>query len=550
MLDNLSLQTRLTVIGVVATASILFAGLFGLNQLASLDTYFQVNLDKVHTGIDSLSDQANALVAFKVQIQEFKNVLIRGHNPEAMAKYSKAFVTEGEKVQAKLAAAIAIAKKTDDGTADKLEQLAQAHRTMTAAYMEGIKAFDPTDTETYKKIDAMVKGKDRDVQAGMSKLMDDKEREEKTNIDEQITQSHSMYQRTRTIMIVAIIAMVGAMATFLIGMQRQIARQVTAIQTTMASISSNLDLTLRAPDQHADELSATGRSLNGLLKEFQSVIGGMKEDASQLNGSSQALSTSITQLDASVNMQSEATSSMAAAMEEMSVSITHVSDSAKTASATSEESLRLADEGYSVINQTVSAMNAMAGTVRTTADTVTTLGDRSREIGHIASVIKDIADQTNLLALNAAIEAARAGETGRGFAVVADEVRKLAERTANATTEISGVIAAIQGDTTRAVGDMQTIVSQVDETTSAARNAGEVMQKIRSGAEQVLSHAGDIDTALREQANASELVAQDVERIVSMSSDNSRALASVRSAADNMRELALDMNRIAERFKA
>lgn len=550
MLDNLSLQTRLTVIGVVATASILFAGLFGLNQLASLDTYFQVNLDKVHTGIDSLSDQANALVAFKVQIQEFKNVLIRGHNPEAMAKYSKAFVTEGEKVQAKLAAAIAIAKKTDDGTADKLEQLAQAHRTMTAAYMEGIKAFDPTDPETYKKIDAMVKGKDRDVQAGMSKLMDDKEREEKTNIDEQITQSHSMYQRTRTIMIVAIIAMVGAMAAFLIGMQRQIARQVTAIQTTMASISSNLDLTLRAPDQHADELSATGRSLNGLLKEFQSVIGGMKEDASQLNGSSQALSTSITQLDASVNMQSEATSSMAAAMEEMSVSITHVSDSAKTASATSEESLRLADEGYSVINQTVSAMNAMAGTVRTTADTVTTLGDRSREIGHIASVIKDIADQTNLLALNAAIEAARAGETGRGFAVVADEVRKLAERTANATTEISGVIAAIQGDTTRAVGDMQTIVSQVDETTSAARNAGEVMQKIRSGAEQVLSHAGDIDTALREQANASELVAQDVERIVSMSSDNSRALASVRSAADNMRELALDMNRIAERFKA
>lgn len=332
-------------------------------------------------------------------------------------------------------------------------------------------------------------------------------------------------------------------------LRRFVSEPTGRMRTAIVEISNTGDFTRRIAVRSDDEIGQAARSFNDLMENLQTAFRQVHDDIGNVAESSHVLSTSSQQVASSSAKQSEATSAMAVAVEQVTTSIDQVSEGAHEAVRISRHSGELSEQGGEIIHRAAEEMRNIADTVRQTSISIENLGEQSNRISSIVNVIKEIAGQTNLLALNAAIEAARAGEQGRGFAVVADEVRKLAERTTQATHEVTQMIDTIQESSRAAVAGMVATVAQVDGGVALAQQAGDAINQIKMESVQVLRTVGDISTALAEQSKASSDIAVHIEKVAQMTEENSAAANQTAGAANHLAELADNMRITVNRFK-
>lgn len=491
---------------------------------------------------NSFESIKNAQTTFKIQVQEWKNILIRGNDPEQFKKYKQQFNDSETLKITYLKETIEILEKL--GMEDEIttiNNLIIDHRKMADLYREALKEYDTNNIRSFILIDEKVQGIDRKPNEELDNLADrigvyalNSIKQTEKEIENRINFILLMFLITAAVAIFLSLLINGLAG-------RNIARSVRKIASDSDYLAKG-NLTILFEDNQNDEISQMGSKLNLFLLKLNEVIKKMKyhlqttndeflELVDSLNESQKAtgeidetagkvkdiiigqaatvtqisaaideIATTIESQDQKINAQSANVTESSAAIEQMIASIQSISTNLDNNSLQFDKLEEAVKNGSNHIDQLKNVID--------------TLSRESDNVIEANEIILNIAAKTNLLAMNAAIEAAHAGESGRGFAVVAGEIRKLAESANKQSVQISNNISNLKelitsavamstetGKTFELVVTASKIVSSLEkemksslheqsvgssQVLEALKNIGQITAEVHSGSRQML----------------------------------------------------------------
>lgn len=261
-----------------------------------------------------------------------------------------------------------------------------------------------------------------------------------------------------------------------------------------------------------NEMAASKQHSETISENLASVLRQVKESSEKLNFSSSELLQTSKKLEEDTTLYFDKTSSIYDSsqsirrrMDTVAAEIKLATDRMEEISKIAEKARKIAEEGNMIAKDTSKSM--------------VDLKKGGQDSANITNMIQQTSKQLKLLSLNAAIEAANAGEHGQGFAIVANQVKNLAERTSEATAEVTEINRTIQLTTdnsaqyiSQIVDIIQNIFELQQEISTSVEKQNEATRVISKGLSETAEIATVISNAINEVVAATERTQEEVQK--------------------------------------
>ena len=298
--------------------------------------------------------------------------------------------------------------------------------------------------------------------------------------------------------------------------EKPLQKSIDGLIAEMEEIAAG-NLTI-ASEPNDDMTGAISRSVNDMTGQLRSIVEGVQSAAGGVTKSANHIRRASKSMSKESNDQASRINDASEKLLLMNESFQKVSEMTQESVEVAIEARETASKGLKAVSDTVDGMQRIRNQVSSTSWRIKRLGESSQEIGEIVQLISDIADRTSILALNASIQAAMAGDAGQGFAVVAQEMEGLAERSTDATQQVSKLIRAIQNETSEVISDMEESTREVVAGSELASQAGSTLFEIDNVSNQLVELIQASSNSVMQQADAANFISNTISDISDSSS--------------------------------
>lgn len=508
MVDVKNLSTKVLAVLISTTVVIGVVGLVAVSLLNS-------NINKYNELIDGKIAIANELsgvnLNFKRQVQEWKNVLLRGSEQDDLDKYWAAFNARHDDIQQEIK--LLLTMPLNDDIRRDILAFQRQHQALLPQYQKGLTAFIDSNYDAQLG-DRSVRGIDRDPTKLLESVVERVQRLA-ASTSKELKSSSFVMSIIAVVLVIAAIVIAGVLAAEFL--RRDVVNPLSQLINHLRAVSKG-ELNKSMILERSDEIGRMSRAIELVRSNLKETSDELITAQRDLETVADSLKRSADEINSGVSQQREDIEQVRLASNEMSASIEQLSQQSVDASQVASEVDNEAALSMKEMQATVEVIRDSSSKILNSSDVIAGLAENANNVDQVLTVINSIAEQTNLLALNAAIEAARAGEHGRGFAVVADEVRSLAAKTQQSIEEIQGIITTLQ---------------------TGARDAVQSIESGKAATEQGVTKVLELDGRLQSMRDS-------VRRVDELNSEMSRSLLEQSQIASSIR-LSMDgLTRVAE----
>ncbi|MBY8911409.1 MCP four helix bundle domain-containing protein [Bacillus sp. YC2] len=353
-----------------------------------------------------------------------------------------------------------------------------------------------------------------------------------------VDESEQIYRKGITFTILLLIAAVLISAFIWIYINRKIVKPIIRMKESADEIAGgNLSNDLEALNAK-DELGDLNGALQQMVRNLRDIVGYSKGISQHVLSSSQMLTSATNETRSGSQAITETMNEMAEGSEQQAQDAVTISETMNdftdridktyshgmAISGTSQNVLDLAVSGNENMDSSLKQMESIHSIVEQSVQKVRTLEQHSKDINKLVLVINGIAEQTNLLSLNAAIEAARAGESGKGFAVVAEEVRKLADGVRGSVQDITRIVGGTQQEISAVIYYLESSFTEVEKGKANLTDTGSTMQHIKRSMTDMAASIEEVTGGLKRLTEQSATISQSIENIASVSEESAAGI--------------------------